>query len=301
LHFVELSQLWNSPWGYGGSVAGPADGVSFEVGKIQLIGALAAILSLFFKNNRRVILYFFLFVFSLFMTTKYSSFLWQVFSPIQFMQFPWRWLTFVLLFSGILTALFLNFLENKSKFLFIGFCIFMIVFLIKSNFKLFKPQAYTAVSDSDFASSYALSWENSASSFEFSPKGVKLVADERFAKTNKIDIAKGNYATNRVSKEDEDRLGVYDISDKPQVLSFKNKNNGKIVLNMFSFPGWTLFINGKKTPYNIYGDYKLISFDLPPQSEVVLKYKQSGLIAFANAVSLFSLLLLVYKLARPNE
>jgi hypothetical protein len=45
-HFVCLPQFWNSPWGYGGSVAGCiADGMSFQIGKIQTLLFLLSILT----------------------------------------------------------------------------------------------------------------------------------------------------------------------------------------------------------------------------------------------------------------
>ena len=36
LHFIYLRQLLNSAWGYGGSIPGPDDGLSFEIGKLHI-------------------------------------------------------------------------------------------------------------------------------------------------------------------------------------------------------------------------------------------------------------------------
>ena len=43
-HFVCLSQLWNSPWGFGGSAKGCTDGMSYKLGKLQILTAVAAVL-----------------------------------------------------------------------------------------------------------------------------------------------------------------------------------------------------------------------------------------------------------------
>jgi hypothetical protein len=40
LHFVYLSQFFSSFWGFGYSIAGPADGMSFQLGLLQVIGAV---------------------------------------------------------------------------------------------------------------------------------------------------------------------------------------------------------------------------------------------------------------------
>src|SRR3989338_5666462 len=37
IHFVYPQQLWNSLWGFGGSIAGPIDGLSFKIGKLHVL------------------------------------------------------------------------------------------------------------------------------------------------------------------------------------------------------------------------------------------------------------------------
>ncbi|MBI3366080.1 hypothetical protein HY041_00430, partial [Candidatus Roizmanbacteria bacterium] len=51
-HFVCPQQLWQSPWGFGGSTAGCTDGMSFKIGKMQLVlGGLGMLL--FFLNLKK--------------------------------------------------------------------------------------------------------------------------------------------------------------------------------------------------------------------------------------------------------
>src|SRR3990167_11370763 len=42
IHFVYPQQLWNSLWGFGGSAAGLADGISFKIGKLHILISVAA-------------------------------------------------------------------------------------------------------------------------------------------------------------------------------------------------------------------------------------------------------------------
>ncbi len=53
-HFVCINQLWNSPWGFGGSVPGCMDGLSFRIGKIHLILAAFSlpVMFLVFEKNK---------------------------------------------------------------------------------------------------------------------------------------------------------------------------------------------------------------------------------------------------------
>ncbi|MCX6031224.1 MAG: hypothetical protein NT169_18235 [Chloroflexi bacterium] len=51
LHFVYLSQFFSSFWGFGYSVEGPGDGMSFQLGLLQVIGAVVGVVGAFAKRN----------------------------------------------------------------------------------------------------------------------------------------------------------------------------------------------------------------------------------------------------------
>ncbi|MDA1317417.1 MAG: 6-pyruvoyl-tetrahydropterin synthase-related protein [bacterium] len=104
-HFVCPSQLWQSPWGYGGSIPGCEwDGMSFMLGKLQLIMGISGIGFLLFnlvrrtkmKHKKIMIAMAFFLAGSVFMSTKYSEIIWLVFEKgIALFQFPWRFLLLV--------------------------------------------------------------------------------------------------------------------------------------------------------------------------------------------------------------
>src|SRR3990167_3027055 len=107
IHFVYPQQLWNWTWGFGGSAAGLADGISFKIGKLHVLVSIAAFLLAIIhlvkhktSNNQMLALrpvrqnfsdgggfseggstvncqlstvFFVLFLFSAFMTTFYSK------------------------------------------------------------------------------------------------------------------------------------------------------------------------------------------------------------------------------------
>ena len=43
-HFVCVEQLWNSQWGFGGSIPGCVDGLSFKIGKLHIFAVLTSLL-----------------------------------------------------------------------------------------------------------------------------------------------------------------------------------------------------------------------------------------------------------------
>src|SRR3989344_5265294 len=55
IHFVYLQQLWNWTWGFGGSAAGLADGISFKIGKLHFIVSVITLMvaiAVLIKNKR---------------------------------------------------------------------------------------------------------------------------------------------------------------------------------------------------------------------------------------------------------
>ena len=111
-HFVEPAQWVRSDWGFGASVEGPGDGMSFQVGAVQWgVIALAAGCSLAAALRRRLTpddwdLVFWLGViaFALFMTTAASQPLWRATPPLAYLQFPWRFLMLTTVACGCLAA-----------------------------------------------------------------------------------------------------------------------------------------------------------------------------------------------------
>jgi uncharacterized membrane protein len=111
-HFVEPAQWLRPDWGFGASVPGPGDGMSFQVGAVQWgVIAIAAWCSLSAALRRRLTpndwdLVFWLGViaFALFMTTAASLPLWRATPHLSYLQFPWRFLMLVAVASGCLAA-----------------------------------------------------------------------------------------------------------------------------------------------------------------------------------------------------
>ena len=138
LHFVEPWQLWNSTWGFGGSAEGVEDGMSFKLGKLQIIlGMLGMGIAIYRKNKGLTVISLFLLL-SIWLTTSYSRFLWDASSILQIVQFPWRALGLIAFFLAILSGYFVSRIPAKGIRLAFGMTILgVMVFL---NLKYFTPQ-----------------------------------------------------------------------------------------------------------------------------------------------------------------
>lgn len=97
-HFVAPSQLLYSPWGFGLSVEGPEDGLSFRLGLLHLAGCALTLLA--GSRLRRLsppagaflLLAAGLGVFGILMSSEASRPIWAALPPLRYVQFPWRFL-----------------------------------------------------------------------------------------------------------------------------------------------------------------------------------------------------------------
>ena len=165
LHFVTLTQLWDSSWGFAGSAPGVEDGMSFRIGKLHVIFAsISIILLVFFYYWKRIprlnlrtkqpvkglypILVIMFFI-SIFLMIEQSSYIWKNLPGFSFIQYPWRFLNFTVLYASILiSVLFLALKKNHQLYL----CLLILLLVLGSYPNLFTPQAIRSVKLEDYVS-----------------------------------------------------------------------------------------------------------------------------------------------------
>jgi hypothetical protein len=184
-HFVCISQLWNSQWGFGGSIPGCIDGMSFKVGKIHVFSAFASIILLMvvikkriFETQEFIILISLLgFILSVFLTLDFSKFLWEIVPMMEFFQFPWRFLILISFFSSLLAGS-LIYLSKKLKIYKTYYFLILLFILLFFNIKLFYPQAITYRGSEEYTTERELKWVVSKISDEFLPPDFKKPKSE---------------------------------------------------------------------------------------------------------------------------
>lgn len=305
IHFVYIKQLWNSPWGFGGSAEGLADGISFKIGKLHILFSLLSLVisTVYFwllkrrnlKVNSKILfslIFFSLFIFSSFMTTNYSSFIWEKLTFLAYLQFPWRYLMFTSLFSSILMGASIAFI--KPQIVKIGASLTIIMLLLITNTKLFKPKYIRGdLNDELMTNKKTIEWDVSKSSFEYVPNGFPLKRGPMG--TNVADLSENDLPTQKayfLSGAGE----ISEIKTAPGEYSLKIKalTNSKLRLNSFNFPGWKAIGNGDQLPIEDQNKYKLITLSIPAgELLLVVKFEETPVRAAANYISLISLLGLI--------
>ena len=316
IHFVYPQQLWNWAWGFGGSAAGLADGISFKIGKLHVILSVAAlILSVIFLlknktpkklstfNFQLSILFFLLFALAAFMTTFWSKPIWDLIIPLGYLQFPWRFLTATGLFASILAGYFIYLL--KIPIIKLIFSLVVVVALIVTSLKLFQPQFYREdLTDEVATSSETINWDVSLSSFEYVPKGVPTKTSD--LGTNLIDIDKSQIPQEKITTGDKVKIDI--LKNSPHNLSFRAqaKESSIVTINTFNFPGWSAKIDGQKTNIFDNNKYKLISLNIPKgDHDIKVEFKNTPTRTLANSVSIITVVLLLItiqmKIFRPTN
>lgn len=148
-HFVAFYQFFSPLWGYGSSLWGPKDDMSFQIGLVHwVILVLALIIGLVYIKDKKLFgLFSFLglsFFLSLFLQHNKSAFIWEAIPGLAFIQFPWRFLAVSIFIVSITGGAITNFLKNR----FASFYFILIAAVIFVNIGFFKPREF--VEDSFF-------------------------------------------------------------------------------------------------------------------------------------------------------
>lgn len=262
-HFVCPSQLWQSTWGFGGSTKGCVDGMSFKIGKIQLIlGGLGllGVSGLLGKQKKPIqsptsIFYFLLAALTLFISTYLSKPIWDAFSPIlSLFQFPWRFIGFSLIGLAFLGVYFLEKLQFKFKNIFL---FFLICFVIINYSKYFSGQT---------------------------------ISKDRFEKT----YLSQDYIENKVAYKIAEylpRTANYNVWRKYEKTPPK-----KSEINIHYFPFWTISVDGKPYRPTEFDELGRPVINLGKKSTIQILYKETPIEKLGNFITLVTFGILLYSM-----
>jgi hypothetical protein len=312
-HFVYLSQFWYSPWGYGGSTKGMGDGITFQLGKVPIllifISLIFSILYFFIKKKsfsnetmkqfNNFLFFFFSFLFSLFMMTQYSSFIWDRISYLWYIQFPWRFLIFTDLFIAVIAAFaiyffkeFLETINKKNNYFVVGSLVVAAVFITIIKYSpYFKPQKLISTNDRERTSFKEIAWRVSGTSYEFVPNTVK---------TKKTGLGTTTLAINEddLTKEPAQiKTGQARIKVIKNTFADKEFNVDVLTpavfqLNTYYFPGWEAKIDGQRTAISANNDLSLITVKVDKGVHTIrFEFVDTPIRKIANAITLVSLMI----------
>jgi hypothetical protein len=270
-HFVALPQFFSQFWGYGASLWGPKDDMSFQVGlahwsivfitmlfvaldflKIRLSRLDLLLKTSFTKRIHELtkvslpvwLALFFsgAFLFSLFMMHNQSAPIWERFSLLSFTQFPWRFLGISIFLVSVLGSvlvlllqrpLFSKALEKKQSMVSTLLILILSALTILLEIGYFHPESYYEDSTDDhYIGNRVLSQDDKLPK-DYLPIWVKKIDPVTITQPQVFD----NTGT------------VSQFTKKTQSARFNLhlEKPSDIIVPITYFPGWSITVDGTKT------------------------------------------------------
>ncbi|OGE72398.1 hypothetical protein A3H40_04100 [Candidatus Daviesbacteria bacterium RIFCSPLOWO2_02_FULL_38_15] len=294
-HFVTIKQLFFSRfWGHGISTWGDQDGISFQVGwpHWQLVPITVSLLLLqlirnkSLKKSNNLLLYFIFFVVSiasLLMTHNKSAFFWEWFDKLQFVQFPWRFLSIAIFFVSFLGGAIILFLKKQYRIYFIVAITFLSIFL---NFKYFQPENFKYnLSDEDLLKGSEWEFYQQGSLTDYLPKNAQ--------EPNKI-------APSIPTFNGDAKIENFKKSSNKFEFRAEIKDRTVVDIPVFDFPNWRVFANGLPVKHSNQGEFGTIRIELGSGNYFVNGiFENTWLRVIANSLSVLAVgLVLLISLRR---
>lgn len=293
-HFVGLNQLFISTfWGYGGSIWGPDDGLSFQIGYLHW-GAILLFLPLIYffwkkiRINSFILIFLFLvFWFYAFLMHPRSNFIWEAVPILQNIQFPWRLLAITIFVSSLYAgSIFTLELNKKLKKLLVVITIIGIGIVYLQYFHIEKPIPLT---DQQKLSGALWDLQRTAGIFDYLPKTAKFPPGG--PALERIEVISGVATTSGFMRG-------------TQSLKFSSDSTTSAVVRLpiIDFPEWRLFVDGKQTAFDNKNDLGQPTFELGPgKHEVYAKLFNTPVRIISNSISLISFTILLYFLYKLKK
>jgi hypothetical protein len=325
-HFVYVRQFLCSPWGYGLSLPGPDDGLSFALGPLHL-AALAAAPIIVWRTRKascpplsrmpsRSLVSFFV-VLSLgaaFLASRASVWLWERLPLLHPLQFPWRALSLIAPATAFLCgAPFLLTRERGSRpRLEVGAGLVPVPEDAHEGTPLPPVNAQRPIT----RPASALMWAMLAFTFLL---GFPRAAPQGYLHIDESDYRPASIAARGIEATARQFEPIW-VQERPpapasapvtlfrgqgRVLSSRPSPtaieihaqitaDARLQVNTFYFPGWTLTVDGVERPVEVSSPHGLIEFDLERgEHHVQVRFRDTPIRRWSTGCSLLSLLLLL--------
>lgn len=280
-HFVCPAQLWESLWGFGGSIPGCVDGLSFKLGKLHIvIAGIGLLIWMRMKKTQRKglsTIAICLLLWSLFLATSASEWFWEHVPGLRYVQYPWRFLSGATLSLALLSGAMGTIKPKLIRWIVVSLCIVVVIMV---NAKWFRPK-YLYVRDAkEFETTQELRFRVSKISDEYLPPSIDRPTSVDNVIVDTIALKSGLVVTR-----------VVDTATYARFLVSANAASGVMISRAY-FPGWHYAVNTK--PVRPLLEHGLPSVPvLAGVSIVEMRFSDTPVRTVANILSLASSIALV--------
>lgn len=281
-HFPFIKQLLLPSWGYGSSAWGPGDGLSFQLGIVNIVTVVLLVVLLILKKFKikalpLAIIAIFGFITSIFFMNIRSYFIWQAFPFYDFIQFPWRLLFLTGFFSALAASVIISNIKPKKL-----FSLIFIFCALALTLNYFKPSKIVFNSDQYYLDRF-FNDPRYSEDYLLLPKWTRLRPTSKPA--NKFELESGEIIS--VSKK----------SDINYEIELVAGQNDRLIFYAYYFPGWSAEIEGQAVEIEPQDPYGHIGVALEEGRHVVNIYwheTRLRILADLTSISTFLGVILVF-------
>jgi len=284
-HFPSLKQLLVPSWGYGSSIPGDNDEISFQLGIVHLLGIFALVYFLvrFWQKlpKERGLILFYLAIFSLavWLMLPISGFIWNFLPAMGRIQFPWRLLAITSFANAFLIGAISLFV--KQKILLLG----LVVLLITISLPYVKPQYFVDRGEGFYTTNEATTTVKD----EYLPLWVSQKPTSRPAQ--KVEVVQGEAIIDNLS-----------FDSRQIAFGFNSEFGAKIRINTIYFPGWQAMVDGQNQLLEHNNERGLMVLAVPAGShQAKIVFKETPLRLAADIISLLGLSLTIWILIKGKN
>jgi len=305
--FVEFFQLFSPRWGFGVSLPGPDDDVSFQLGAVPVLLSLFALVPLFHKRARehlghpavRLIAFFsVLTAIVVFLMLDVSAPLWQALPLVRLAQFPWRLLTLTVVSMAFLCGAAARGIRATASFIETPTLILVALLVLGS-----LPYMRAELSQQEVSLAGLMRFQQSADEMTGSTAWVREIPTwspmaqlhvDQQPLTSRVDYSylyqqAERAAHARTLELRSDRELVEVSAERPTLLPF----------NIFYYPGWHAYLLDPETnavveelPIALRDKYGLMTVRVPTGlSRVLLQFEATPVRKLGTALTFGSLAL----------
>ena len=286
-HFLYLRQLITGNWDFGYSVIGIGDGISFELGVVQLLLTLGGTIAIGLAKKKMIQDLFLIvtLVASVFMMTGRSQFVWELIPLLASIQFPWRLLFIPAFLTPVLGSHFFALIKSRNK---KNLLALVLIF----------ASVYTA---------FPISRSNGVISLD---KTVELVEEELESGTTTTfrqeilpvwAAQEGGLTSDQIYSQTKN-VDVYNLDSRSNSLIFtvNNRTSATALMTIARnyFPSWRLINQDTGVAYYLKpGEGGEINFDVNPGvHQLKLIVMSTEVERLSNLISVFTLIALIISL-----
>lgn len=267
--FIMLKDLIYSPWNFGGTGQ-----FSVQLGAVQLISVIS-LPFVFYKlriNKKQLIFLLFVslyFLLSIFLMLPESNFLYEIFTTLQKLQFPWRFLSLTVFLTSLMGAFLIHVIPKNRKNLILGVLVLATVSL---SYNFWKINGIINKDDLTFQRVYKSTTDTGESSPIWS---VRFMEKEP---VDEIEVVEGEATIKKLSRNMTQHSYEIDVESE----------SARIRENTLYFPGWKIFASGKPLALEFQDPRHrgLMTFNLPRgRHNVYVEFGETKLRQFSNYLS----------------